>query len=409
VIAPAPAIGSGSARSRRLWTSLAGIVRGNGARRHSGASTTSHVEDSTAGLEPYRSARSMPGDNSSTPPNHRPPPVELEPAAQAFADAAAEPPYLFQLDPFEGRARVAQAQDGRAGKPDAEIEDTSIQGGLVGEISIRIVRPKGVGDPLPAVIYLHGGGWVFGDQDTYDGVIRELAPRTEAAVVFPNYSRAPEERYPTAIEESYAVLRHVADRGSERNLDGSRIAVVGDSTGANMAAALTLLAKQRSAPPIAAQVLFYPVTDAACDTASYVQFAEGYHLRRDAMQWFWDQYIPDCARRDEITASPLRADSEQLAGLPPALIITAEADVLRDEGEAYARKLRAAAVAVIAVRYQATIHDFVVLDALRNTNAARGAIAQAVDYLRHALAVGPPYGPPTGLDSGRAKPRRRRQ
>ena len=163
--------------------------------------------------------------------------------------------------------------------------------------------------------------------------------------------------------------------------------MAGDSVGGNMSAALTLMAKERSGPTLAAQVLFYPVTDASFDTDSYHQFAEGYFLRRDGMQWFWDQYTTDEAQRNEITASPLRADLEQLSGLPPALVITGEADVLRDEGEAYARQLRAAGVAVTAVRYQGIIHDFVMLNALRETHAADAAIKQAIGFLGEALGT----------------------
>jgi acetyl esterase/lipase len=177
----------------------------------------------------------------------------------------------------------------------------------------------------------------------------------------------------------------VVEYGSAHGLDASRLAVAGDSVGANMAIALTLMAKELGGIPLAAQVLFYPVTDAAFDTGSYRQFAEGYFLRRDGMQWFWDQYTTDERRRAQITASPLRATTEQLAGLPPALVITAEADVLRDEGEAYANKLRAAGVAVTAVRYQGVIHDFVMLNALRDTHAAGSAIRQAVDFLSTML------------------------
>jgi acetyl esterase len=234
-------------------------------------------------------------------------------------------------------------------------------------------------------VYVHGAGWVFGNSHTHDRLIRELADGTGAAVVFPNYSLSPEARYPTAIEESYAVVSWVAEHGAEKELDGSRIAIAGDSVGGNMSAALTLMAKERSGPELAAQVLFYPVTNASFDTGSYDEFAEGYFLRRDAMQWFWDQYLPDEAERNEVTASPLRATNEQLAGLPPALVITAEADVLRDEGEAYASKLREAGVPVVATRYQGIIHDFVMLNALRGTNAAGAAIGQATGYLEQAL------------------------
>jgi len=313
--------------------------------------------------------------------------VVLEPGARALVDAAAKGPFVFQVGPVEGRLLLAQAQAGAVPKPAVTIEDASVQGGLVGEISIRIIRPRHAVGAIPAIVYFHGGGWVLGDHHTHDRLTRQLADGTGAAVVFANYSRAPEERYPTAIEESYAVLRHVAERGSEHDLDGSRLAVAGDSAGANIAAAVTLLAKDRSIPAITAQVLFYPITDAAFDTPSYRQFATGYKLRRDEMRWFWDQYVPERARRWEVTASPLRASIDQLAGLPPALLITAEADVLRDEGEAYAAKLRLAGVPVTAVRYAAIVHDFVVLDALRDTQAAIAATAQASGYLRRALGL----------------------
>ena len=183
--------------------------------------------------------------------------------------------------------------------------------------------------------------------------------------------------------------RWVARRGQEHGLDGQRLAVAGDSVGGNMAAAVTLLSRERGEPDIRLQLLFYPVTDATFDTASYHQFAEGYHLRRDAMMWFWDQYTRHPGERNEITASPLRAGVAQLKRLPPALIITAEADVLRDEGEAYANKLRQAGVRVTAVRFQGTIHDFVMLNALAHTAAARGAIALATAWLREGFLTRP--------------------
>ena len=312
--------------------------------------------------------------------------VVLEPAAQEFADATANPPYLFDLGPIEGRKVVDEVQSGEIEKPDVEIQDTTIPGGPSGVVSIRILRPRDATEALPVILYIHGAGWVFGNAHTHDRLIRELAVGSGAAVVFPNYSLSPEARYPTAIEEIYAVLEWVAEQGSENGLDGTRIAVAGDSVGGNMSAAITLMAKQRSGPRLAAQVLFYPVTDASFDTDSYRQFATGYFLRRDAMEWFWDQYTIDETQRTEITASPLLAGIEQLAGLPKALVITAEADVLRDEGEAYSRKLREAGVDVSSTRYEGIIHDFVMLNALRDTNAAQAAIEQATSYLRDALA-----------------------
>src|SRR5256886_6953571 len=222
---------------------------------------------------------------------------------------------------------------------------------------------------------------------THDRLVRELAVGAGAAVVFPVYRLCPEVRYPTALEECYITAQWVASRGQEYGLDAQRLAVAGDSVGGNMAAVVTLLSRERGGPDIRLQLLFYPVTDAAFDTASYHQFAEGYHLRRDAMMWFWDQYTRHPCERNEITVSPLRAGVEQLKGLPPALIITAEADVLRDEGEAYASKLREAGVRVTAVRFQGTIHGFVMLNALAHSAATRGAIALATAWLREGFTT----------------------
>ncbi|MFF4255760.1 alpha/beta hydrolase [Streptomyces sp. NPDC001663] len=311
----------------------------------------------------------------------------LEPAAQAFVEATANPPYLFDLGPAEGRKTVDEVQSGDIAKPAVDEEWITVPGGPTGQVRARIVRPAGVSGTLPVIVYIHGAGWVFGNAHTHDRLVRELAVGTGAAVVFPEYDLSPEARYPVAIEQNYAVAKWVVEQGAAKNLDGSRVAVAGDSVGGNMSAALTLMAKQRGDVPLVQQVLFYPVTDASFDTGSYHQFAEGYFLRRDAMQWFWDQYTTDEAERTQITASPLRASAEQLTGLPPALVITAEADVLRDEGEAYANKLREAGVPVTAVRYQGIIHDFVMLDALRETHAAEAAISQAIATLRTALGT----------------------
>jgi acetyl esterase/lipase len=309
----------------------------------------------------------------------------LEPAAAAFAEATANPPYLFDLGPVEGRKAVDEVQSAQIEKPAIDEEWITLQGGPTGSVRARIVRPAGATGTLPVILYIHGAGWVFGNAHTHDRLVRELAVGTGAAVVFPEYDLSPEARYPVAIEQNYAVAQWIVKQGDTKDLDGSRLAVAGDSVGGNMTAALTLMAKERGDVPLLFQVLFYPVTDAAFDTGSYHQFATGYFLRRDAMQWFWDQYTTDPAQRAEITASPLRATTEQLTGLPPALVITGEADVLRDEGEAYANKLRQAGVPVTAIRFQGIIHDFVMLNALRETHAAEAAINQAVAMLRTAL------------------------
>ncbi len=312
----------------------------------------------------------------------------LEPAAAAFAQATANPPYLFDLTPAEGRKAVDEVQSGEIAEPAADEEWITVPGGPTGEVRTRIVRPAGATGTLPVIIYIHGAGWVFGNARTHDRLVRELAVGANAAVVFPEYDLSPEARYPVAIEQNYTVAQWVTTTGADHGLDASRIAVVGDSVGGNMSAALTLMAKERGDVTLVQQVLLYPVTDASFDTGSYHQFAEGYFLRRDGMQWFWDQYTTDEKQRAEITASPLRATTEQLTGLPPALVITGEADVLRDEGEAYANKLREAGVPVTAVRYQGVIHDFVMLNALRETHAAEAAISQAIAVLKGALATG---------------------
>ena len=299
----------------------------------------------------------------------------LEDAAQAFADATANPPYLFQLPVEDGRKAVDEAQS-----PELDVPGTTRE--AVGNLTI--FRPAGADRPLPVILYIHGAGWVFGNDHTHGRLARELALGVGAAVVFVNYDRSPEAPYPAAINQNLAAARWVVEHGATFGLDPTRMAVAGDSVGGNMSAALTLQVKGEI--PLKAQVLFYPVTDASFDTDSYQQFATGYFLRRDGMQWFWDQYTTDPAQRAEITASPLRATTEQLAGLPPALVITAEADVLRDEGEAYADKLREAGVPVVAVRYQGIIHDFVMLNALRATHAAEAAINQAIAFLKGALS-----------------------
>ncbi|KQR90673.1 MAG: alpha/beta hydrolase [Microbacterium ginsengisoli] len=313
--------------------------------------------------------------------------LALEPAAQAFVDATSEPPFLYQLAPADGRAAVDGVQDEPIEEPEIDEEWVEIAGGPSGSVKVRIVRPAGATGVLPVVLYTHGAGWVFGDAHTHDRLVRDLAVGARAAVVFPEYDRSPEVRYPHAIEQVWATAQWIVSDGASHDLDAAKLAVAGDSVGGNMTAALTLLAKQRGGVSPVAQVLFYPVTDAAFDTPSYETFAEGYFLARDGMRWFWDQYTTSESDRAQITASPLRAELSDLAGLPQALVITAEADVLRDEGEAYAAKLRQAGVPTTAVRYQGIVHDFVMVNSLHATQAATAAVAQAVWFLRQAFSA----------------------
>src|SRR5260221_6142324 len=311
--------------------------------------------------------------------------IQLEPEAQAFAEAEVLSP-LFTLGPEKGRLALDKAQSGRVRKHPVDIEDLTITDGPSAQLALRILRPQNARTPLPVIVYIHGAGWVFGSPQTHDRLVRELAAGAGVAVVFPVYRLWPEVRYPTALEECYTAARWVGRFGREHGLDAERLAVAGDGVGGNMATVITLLSRERGEPDIRRQVLFYPVTDAAFDTASYHQFAEGYHLRRDTMMWCWEQYTRHPGERSEITASPLRASIAQLHGLPPALIITAEADIVRDEGEAYASKLRQAGVRVAAVRVLGTIHDFVTLNALAHSASARGAIALATAWLRQGIS-----------------------
>jgi acetyl esterase len=309
----------------------------------------------------------------------------LELHTQQFVDSLAGAPPIYTLSPADARSVLTRAQSIPVGKPTAQIDDVSLPGGPTGSLPIRIVRPTGSDEILPGVMYFHGGGWVLGDRETHDRLIREIAVGAEAAVVFVDYARAPEACYPIAIEQAYAATRYVAENGAGLHIDPLRLAVAGDSVGGNMAAAVTLMAKERRGPKIGFQVLFYPVTDARFDTPSYGRFANGPWLTRRAMEWFWDAYLPDPTARKQPTATPLNALPDQLTNLPEALVIVDENDVLRDEGEAYARRLSDAGVRVTSVRYNGTIHDFVMLNALADTPATRGAIAQAVGALKGAL------------------------
>jgi acetyl esterase len=311
----------------------------------------------------------------------------LEATTQKLIDqiAAAGGPPLYKLSPAAARAVLTQVQQAPVDKPPASIEDTSFPVGPTGTTRIRIVRPPDARGALPVVMWFHGGGWVLGDKDTHDRLVREIASGTGAAVVFVDYERSPEVRHPVAIEQAYGATRYVAEHGAELGLDPTRIAVAGDSVGGNMVAVVCLLAKERGGPRIRFQQMYYPVTDASFSQQSYEEFADGPWLTRPSMAWFWDSYLPDRAARGAVTASPLNATLEQLTGLPDAQVIVDENDILRDEGEAYARKLGQAGVRVTSSRFNGTIHDFVMLNPIAQTPATRGALRLGVDALRAAL------------------------
>ncbi|MFG2135189.1 alpha/beta hydrolase [Streptomyces sp. NPDC048751] len=311
----------------------------------------------------------------------------LEPASQQFADATSQPPFLYELGPEKARRVLDDIQAEPIQKLDVDSEWITVPA-HVGDVRARIVRPLGSSPPLAVVLYMHGGGWVLGNADTHDRLVRELADGAQVAVVFVEYTRSPEAHYPVAIEQGYATAQWIVREGAAHGLDPDRMAVAGDSVGGNMTAALTLMAKERGDVRFVHQSMYYPVTDADMNTKSYADLATGYFLTAKAMEWYWNAYAPDRARRSEITASPLKADLDQLAGLPPAFLLVDEADVLRDEGEAYAAKLRAAGVDITTVRYDGITHDFMMLNPLSDTHATRAAIAQAVTVLRDALRSG---------------------
>jgi acetyl esterase/lipase len=311
-------------------------------------------------------------------------PIVLEPASQAFVEATANPPYLYELTPDEARKVLDDVQAAPIDKLPVDEEWITVSA-PVGDVKVRLIRPAGATGTLPVILYMHGGGWVLGNAGTHDRLVRELAVGANAALAFVEYDRSPEARYPVAIEQGYATARWITDDGAQHGLDATRMAVAGDSVGGNMAAALALMAHDRGDVRFVQQSMFYPVTDGAQDTGSYAEFAEGYFLTAKSMAWFWDCYCPDADQRLEAYASPLRASDEQLAGLPPALVIVDEADVLRDEGEAYGARLRAAGVPVTTVRYDGITHDFMMLTPLAATHATRGAVAQAIAFLHTAL------------------------
>ncbi|WP_309484528.1 alpha/beta hydrolase [Streptomyces himalayensis] len=313
----------------------------------------------------------------------------LDRPSHAFVARHTCPPAAEDPSPDLEQARLAlarlQGEDRVHDDGVTSAEWFALPGGPTGHVRVQVVKPAGSGGEIPVVLFLHGLGWALGDATTHERLVREFALGTDAAVVFVDYERAPEAQYPVAVEQCYAVAKWISEQGGEIGLDGSRMAAVGDSAGGNLVAALTLLAKERGGVQLLQQVLLCPVTDADFDTPSYQEFAKGYFLGRETMRWFWDQYLPDARQRSEATASPLQASLEQLTGLPPALVVTSEADVVRDEGEAYAAKLRAAGVAVVSMRYHGTIHGFMVLDPLRDTDAAHTALVQALDTVHVAL------------------------
>lgn len=290
---------------------------------------------------------------------------------------------IEQLSVKDARTVLTGAQKG-AELPPAQISQKiiTVQGK---PLTLTIVKPEHASSTLPVFMFFHGGGWVLGDFPTHERLVRDMVNASGAAAVFVNYQPSPEAHFPVAITQAYEATKWVAEHGAEIGVDGKRLALVGNSVGGNMVAAVALQAKQFKTPAIRYDVMLWPVTDARFDTASYDQFADGHFLTKNMMKWFWDNYTVSEKDRNNILASPLRATTEQLKGLPPTLIQTAELDVLRDEGEAFGRKLDAAGVPVTVTRYNGMIHDYGLLNALSQEPTVRTAINQAGEELRSHL------------------------
>lgn len=292
---------------------------------------------------------------------------------------------LETLQPADARKVLEGAQN----SVKVDISGVDISEKLITQDGIKvklfIMRPSGVKGMLPAFMFFHGGGWVLGDFPTHQRFIRDLVVNSGLVAVHVEYSRSPESKYPTAVNECYAASKWVAEHGAEINVDGKKLAIAGNSVGGNLTAAVSLMAKNKKGPVFKMQVLFWPVTDASFETVSYNKYASQRFLTKDMMKWFWNNYTTDPEQRKEIYASPLKAGLEKLKGLPPALVQTAENDVLRDEGEAYARKLNEAGVSVTLVRYQGMIHDYGLLNPLATIPEVQSALLYAGAELKKAL------------------------
>jgi acetyl esterase len=308
--------------------------------------------------------------------------MPLDPQARFVLDTIASQGgmELTELAPAEARQMFEKMKLPFPAEAVASVADRTVPG-PAGPIPVRVYRGEGAPTPAPAIVFFHGGGWVIGSLETHDNFCRALANRAQAVLVAVDYRLAPESRYPAAADDCYAVARWVAEHGAELGVDGARIAVAGDSAGGNLSAAVALMARDRGAPRLRHQVLIYPVTDPDFERASYRENAEGYLLTREGMMWFWDHYVPDVARRDEAYASPLRA--EKLGGVAPATVLTAEFDPLRDEGEAYAERLRDAGVPTTLRRYDGQIHGFAAM--FEVFDQGKVALAQIAEVLRGAL------------------------
>lgn len=294
---------------------------------------------------------------------------------------------LYEMTPDDARQFLENLQQQSYNPIDAYIEDTLIKTKNY-EIPIRIFKPEKTNKKLPAILYIHGGGWILGSKNSWDRFLRQFAVHTNSAVIFPEYSRSPEAKYPKALNEIYETLEYICDKPKDFKIDPEKIVIAGDSVGGNMATVTALRSSIEKGPKILFQLLFYPVTNSEMNTESYKNFSDGPWLTRKAMEWFWQAYEPDREKRKHPFISPINATGDELKNLPPALIITAENDVLRDEGEAYAAKLDLSGVKTANIRINGTIHDFMVLNAIAHTEPVKAAFLLASKTIKQVFKGG---------------------
>ena len=305
-----------------------------------------------------------------------------------FVDAAKQKDLhpLYEMTPAEARKTLLEMQSDAVDLSGVSYRQIEVDVGNGRKMPLLIISPKGSSIDLGIIYFIHGGGWVMGDIATHRRLITSLATDTPAVLVVPLYQLSPEGQFPYVSDDLYIGLRFMTEHREDYGLHSQKLVIMGDSVGGNMAAVLTFMAKENGfTPSIALQILLYPVTAADFNTKSYLTYTDGPWLTRDAMQWFWNMYLPDKDKRYHKEASPLNAFVDELSCLPPALVITAENDVLRDEGEAYARKLDEAGVPVVSVRFNGTLHDFMMLNALADTPAAQAAYSLVISQLRRFL------------------------
>ena len=315
------------------------------------------------------------------------PTYDLDKPAAELAAYLAQGPGLSELPLEEVRKSLEGAQ---AGVPMPDVDEAWITVPAdVGDVNVLLIKPRGADADLPVVLYMHGGGWIFGSASSHGRLAAELAVASHAAVAFIEYTLAPEAKYPVQIEQCYGVARWVIEEGDAHGLDSSRIAVAGDSAGGNMATVLCLMAKQRGDVTFVQQSMYYPMTDALTDqdSESYRLFRDGPYGDAKTMEWFWSTYVPEEELRSESTVSPLHATLDELKGLPPALVIVDENDIIRDQGEAYATKLREADVPTASVRFNGTMHDFMMLAVLRDSETTHAAMSLAASTFRRAFGT----------------------